>query len=62
MVVIVVKPVHDANAKGIGIAEGAIIDACHIKMFGKTIISFGFNDSIQVNETLLQMLPLHSLC
>ena len=57
MIVIVVKPVYDADTKGIGIAKGTIFNTCQVEVFGKGEIAFGFDDGIQFQQVFAQVIP-----
>ena len=58
MVVVVVVPVHYADAKGMGVAEGAIIDPRQVQVLGKTVIALSFEDRIELQQVFAQKVPL----
>lgn len=57
IVLILVVRIDDANAEGIGISEGAVIDPVDIKMIREGGIPFGFEHGVNAGEVLVEPTP-----
>ena len=57
MVVVIIEFIDNADPERVGVSKGAIIDACHIEVAGKTQVAFGFQYRIDLYQALTDKIP-----